>query len=225
MPDYSWRFLSAAAKFDVRRNLEVTVEGAENLPASGPAILASRHYHHLHDGAALLAMAGRPTRILVGLDWIENPALKRLMENLCQLARWPIVQRRSARRQPEFKDARQVLRAMDQCVEILRRQELLVIFPEGYPTIDPGWTPKTRDDELLPFQPGLVHLARRAERAGVEAPIFPVGLEYHRNRKWKLIIRIGTPVLVAESGSDQEVLQRLEADVRGLSRLPSNPAP
>ena len=34
--------------------VDLRVEGLEHLPASGPAIIAARHYHHFYDGAALL---------------------------------------------------------------------------------------------------------------------------------------------------------------------------
>ena len=42
---------------------------------------------------------------------------------------------------------------------------LLVIFPEGYPNIDPTYTTKIEPDEFLPFKPGFLNIVsvRREE--------------------------------------------------------------
>ncbi|MDQ3411791.1 MAG: hypothetical protein M3509_06690, partial [Chloroflexota bacterium] len=53
----------------VSRRLDLTVEGLEQVPRSGPAIIAARHYHHVYDGAVLLATIPRPVRIVVAADW------------------------------------------------------------------------------------------------------------------------------------------------------------
>ncbi|MEZ4522320.1 MAG: hypothetical protein R3A46_11855 [Thermomicrobiales bacterium] len=70
-------------------------------------------------------------------------------------------------------------RAVRESVEILRGDGLLVMFPEAYPNIDPGYTPKTEDDDSLPFKRGFATIARIAERRlGKQGSIIPVGLGY-----------------------------------------------
>ncbi len=221
MADVSWRFLRRAAQFDVRRSLNLTVEGLEHVPARGPVLLASRHYHHLHDGAAIVATIPRPTRILVGLDWIEQAPVKWTMDRLCAAAGWPVVQRRRPGVESEPGDVRALLAALDQSVETLRKGEVLLVFPEGYPTIDPTWTPKTRDDEVLPFMPGVVRIASRAERIGLAVPIVPVGLEYRPGARWDLTVRFGEPYRAPVRGGEADLLVELEHDVRMLSGLPT----
>jgi 1-acyl-sn-glycerol-3-phosphate acyltransferase len=222
MPDFAWQALRRAGKLDLRRKVDLTVEGLDLVPASGPVLLAARHYHHLHDGAALMATIPRPMRILVGLDWIENTAAKRAMDRACAAAGWPVVMRR----RPDAagfsaEEARTLVAALEASVEVLRKGEVLLVFPEGYPTIDPTWTPKTRDDELLPFHPGVVRIALRAAQAGIVAPIVPVGLEYHRGPRWSLTMRFGLPRQVGNRDDGPTVLQELEEDVRRLSNLPA----
>ena len=53
---------------------------------------------------------------------------------------------------------------MRQSVDLLVEGRLLVIFPEGYPNIDPNYTTKTEPDEFLPFKPGFVSIASAAEK-------------------------------------------------------------
>lgn len=219
MSDFSWRFLQLAAQFDVRRNLEMTVEGLDNLPSTGPVLIVARHYHHLHDGAALLALTKRPTRILVGLDWIENPALRWIMERLCAFANWPVVHRRRQDKAIQISNARTLIAALNQSEAILRRDEMLIVFPEGFPTIDPVWTPKTTDDEILPFLPGFLKIARRAQRAGINLRIVPVGLEYQQGEKWELKVRFGEPVLLRADDKNDEILAMIERKVRFLSGM------
>lgn len=219
MPDVSWQFLRRAARLDVRRALNLTVEGHEHVPASGPVLLAARHYHHLHDGAAIVATIPRPVRILVGLDWVEQAPLKWTMDRLCAAADWPVVQRRRPESENRPGDVRALLAALDHSVEILRKGEVLLVFPEGYPTIDPTWTPKTHDDEMLPFLPGVVRIARRAERDGLRVPIVPAGLDYRQGNRWDLTVRFGAPLDVPPRGDEADLLAHLERDVRHLSGL------
>src|SRR5215213_1714923 len=84
--------IRTACQLAVRRT-DLRVEGLEHLPATGPAVLAARHFHHLYDGSALITVVPRPLRILVTLDWLENAVGLRLMRGACRLAHWPIVAR------------------------------------------------------------------------------------------------------------------------------------
>jgi 1-acyl-sn-glycerol-3-phosphate acyltransferase len=218
MGDASWQFLRRAGRFDVRRNVDLRVEGLTNVPSTGPVILAARHYHHLHDGAALMATIPRPMRILVGLDWIERSATRWAMDRACAAAGWPVVLRRNpaAPRAAEGETAT-LLQALNESVEIVRRGEVLLVFPEGYPTIDPTWTPKTSDTEILPFQTGVVRIATRAARAGAPVPLLPVGLDYRPGRKWQLTVRFGEPFTITRRDEEAGALDRLQTAVASLS--------
>lgn len=221
----AWASLRAVCRAAMRR-VDVRVEGLEHLPATGPAIIAARHYHHFYDGAALLSLAPRPMRILVTLDWAENPAVQRAMAAACQAAGWPVVPRAFRLPPPALAGAaRHALRAATrQSVALLRAGRVLLVFPEGYPTIDPGYTPKTRDDEVLPFQPGFLRFAALAERGGqIRVPIVPAGLEYARGERWALTVRFGSPLMANPEATFQAQVAEVERQVRCLSGLPSRP--
>jgi len=207
--------------------LDLAVEGAANVPDEGPVVLVCRHYHHLYDGVALLAQSRRPLHILVGLDWIERPPLRRLMEGLCRMARWPVVlrpdiagrdQQRSAYRSAERLSY--LRRAVREVEDLLRSGAGVVVFPEGYPTIDPTFTPKEGADEFLPFQPGFLRFVERAQRDGVTVPIIPVGLAYETGDRTRLVVRFGSPVMLRQPSDRARVLKEVEQSVRALS-LPS----
>jgi putative membrane protein len=213
--------IRAACRLAARR-IDVRVEGLEHLPATGPAIVAARHYHHFYDGCALVAVVPRPLKILVTLDWMENAAGLRLMRGACQIANWPVVVRSDSQvRHGGATAARsQLLPATRACLDLLRAGQLLLVFPEGYPTIDPSFTPKTGDDAFLPFQPGFVRFAALAEQDGTtRVPIVPVGLEYRRGDRWRVTVRFGRPVTRLTEVDVRDQASAIEEQVRRLSGL------
>jgi carotene biosynthesis associated membrane protein len=225
------RVMATGAKVIGARGMDLRVEGIEHVPTSGPALLAARHYHHLNDGCALLAATRRPVHILVALDWVKGGAGRGLMERACKLAGWPVVLRDdglAAQSSPgafHATESRQYLRrAVRESVDLLRAGELLVVFPEAYPNIDPAYTPKI-DTEFLPFRPGFVRLVELAERDGTtRVPIVPVGFAYEPidGKRWQVVMRVGAPIWLSDGEDRVRVVQLVEDQVRYLSK-PAEP--
>jgi putative membrane protein len=158
--------------------------------------------------------------ILVGLDWVSNPVGRRVMNAACAAARWPVVLRRQ---QPGASVSGDELRALRQSLreslELLQEGRILLVFPEGYPTIDPGYTPKTGEDEFLPFQSGVVRLASLAGAQGIRVPIVPVGFAYTPGERWTVRMRLGAPLFVESRDGEDVALEELNRQVRELSGL------
>ncbi len=206
------------------RNAETVVVGLDHVPRRGPAIVAARHYHHLYDGALLVSAIDRTTHVVAGLDWISNPLLRTVMERLCAVARWPVVVR------PEHPDCSSRATAGAGRGTILRRgardvatllgeDRVVIVFPEGYPNIDPGFTPKA-GDEMLPFERGFLRLATIAQRAGVGAiAIVPAGFAYERDGhgRWRIALRFGEPRSLIPGEETARLAEEIEADVIRLS--------
>lgn len=214
------------------RQATVRREGLEHLPEKGPLLIAARHYHHLLDGCALVDAVDRPLHIVAGLDWVEGKLAKRGMEGLCRAARWPIVLRPEHPGRPQAmtsrpaeaisRERRVALRtSAREMTSLLREGRVVVVFPEGYPNIDPLFTPKS-GDEFLPFQPGFVRYARIAERAGTgPVPIVPAGFLYQReagSERWQISLRFGQAVRPDGSVPEAETVREVEQAVRNLSR-------
>jgi 1-acyl-sn-glycerol-3-phosphate acyltransferase len=200
--DLPWSGIRAFCRLAMRR-ADVRVEGLGHLPATGPAVIAARHFHHFYDGCALLAVVPRPLHVVVALDWVQNPAGRQVMERACQAAGWPAVDRPEAFNRPGepadgargTTDPARLRAATRESVRLLRAGKLLLVFPEGFPNVDPGYTPKTTDDAFLPFRRGFLRFVAYAERDGrTRVPIVPVGLEYRRGARWHLTMRFAVGV-------------------------------
>jgi putative membrane protein len=220
------RVMTTGAKFVSARGTDLRVEGAEHLPATGPVMIAARHFHHLHDGAAIMATAGRPVHILVALDWVSGGLGRTVMERACRMARWPVVLRDDGLAGQERSSAysategrRYLRQAVRESIELLRAGEALVVFPEAYPNIDPAYTPKS-DDSFLPFRPGFVRLAELAQRDGTtRVPIVPTGFAYEPlpGNRWQVVIRFGQPIWLDDPADAARVARVVEDQVRYLS--------
>ena len=201
----------------------VSVEGLERVPRAGPVLLAARHYHHLLDGAVLVRHLARPVHIVVGLDWSANAKQRRRMERACAWAQYPVILRPATTGAHGGYAASEVQRYLRSGVRdaaaLLRDGRVVLVFPEGYPVVDPATsnaTPRERDaDGLLPFAAGFRTIARTAQRNGVrDVAVVPVGLRYEpRGARWRITARFGTPLAAAEA--DVATVTRA---VRELSR-------
>jgi putative membrane protein len=223
------------------RQVQVTVEGLEYVPRSGPVLIVARHFHHLYDGCVLLAAIPRRLHILVALDWVQQRWLRRLMEWACAMVEWPTLLRIERLGENEDEDpttripparhsaysrgeVRHYLRraAMDS-VGLLRKGKVLVVFPEAYPNIDPAFTPKKTNEAFLPFRPGFARLVEMAERDGrTQVAIVPAGLTYVQRERWHVTLRFGPALSRRDYADSMQVVQALEEQVRALSSQASS---
>jgi len=216
------------ARIVTGNRLRTVAQGLENIPANGPAIIAARHYHHLFDGLAFFAAVERRFHIVVTLDWAQNRRTRFFMSSLNTLARWPMVLRAEAiehfPRESRLYNAndlrRYQLAALRQSVKLLKENRLLIIFPEGFPYVDPGFTPKTRADEFLPFKPGFAAIAESAERRMHRAiPIIPTGIRYQTAATWLAHVSFGQPLYRRDFFSRQCFIDSVADSVKRLSTL------
>ncbi|MFD4999986.1 lysophospholipid acyltransferase family protein [Streptomyces buecherae] len=131
------------------------VEGLENIPAEGPAILASNHLS-FSDSFFLPAMLDRKVTFIAKAEYFTSPGLKGRMtaaffKGVGQLP----VDRSGARGAGEA--------AIKSGIEVLERGELFGIYPEGT---------RSPDGRLYRGKPG--GLARVALATG--APVIPVAM-------------------------------------------------
>jgi putative membrane protein len=216
------------------RKAQVMVEGLEYVPRTGPVLIVARHFHHLYDGCVLLRAVPRRLHILVALDWIQKLWLRRILEWACAMVDWPAMLR--IERLGEVEDTRDrvpmvgssaytrdevrpyLRRAAADSVRLLCHGEVLVVFPEAYPNIDPAPTPKKEQDAFLPFRPGFARLVEMAERNGsTRVAIVPAGFTYVQRERWHITLRFG-PALFREDYPDATYLvQAAEQRVHELS--------
>ncbi|MAT71231.1 MAG: acyl-[ACP]--phospholipid O-acyltransferase [Planctomycetaceae bacterium] len=127
---------------------KVRLFGRENLPETGPALLAPNHVSWL-DGLLIVAISQRPVRMIIAGNFVQRWWSKHLASIMGAI---PI------KRTP--KAARSAIATARQA---LQNGELVCIFPEGG---------ITRSGQLQPFRPGLLQIVK-----GTDAPVVPVYLD------------------------------------------------
>jgi len=205
---YAARWIPAATiRFIVRMFsrliYRIRVDGLENVPPSGGAVLVANHVSWL-DGVLLLLVCPRPVRMIGYADYVNAPIIGRLARLFGVIPIKAEEGRASVGRS---------LQAARQAVE---SGDLVCIFPEGK---------LTRDGELQPFRPGVLSIT---QRTGV--PIIPVYLEglwgsifsyrggtsfWKRPRRWPypVTIRFGEPLETPHDVDEVQVaVQRLGAE-------------
>ncbi len=179
----------------------------------GPILLAVQHVHHLDDGCALLVVSPRPLHIFVALDWAPNRLVRWVMERLCKAAGWPVIVRPRELSRPGVRysprEGRQRLSAgLRDAIRRLVAGQLIVVFPEGYPLVDPH-LPGRRTHVHAPLGAGIVFIAEHAaRRLQKTVPIVPVALRYEQET---VELHFGSPIPVDPAGKSQAVLERLAA--------------
>ena len=224
-----WLVMRAISLVFARSKLIPHAEGLEHLPRSGPVLIVARHFHYFYDGYVLVRIVPRRLHIMVALDWLQSRMLRLLIEWACSLADWPIVLRSELFSKHKKDDqwaykhveARRYLRQMLLTTRrLLRSGEILVMFPEGHPNIDPHPTPKPDLDAFLPFQPGFVKIAELAERDGkTHVAIIPTGFTYtlEHDKPWHATVRFGSALFLSDFASTEQLLQAVEESVHALS--------
>jgi putative membrane protein len=148
------------------------------------------------------------------------------MAALCAVAQWPVVLRTDGFRPPtaaELSAARRALRpAIAETIGLLRGGGVVLVFPEGYPNVDPNPNPKEGIDAWLPFRPGFVQIAQLAQGDGAtRVPIVPAGFSYEQStapgKAWRVVLRFGRPVHVEGNVERATVVAEVESRVRALS--------
>jgi 1-acyl-sn-glycerol-3-phosphate acyltransferase len=157
---------------------EVTVRGRENIPPRGGICFVSNH-GSIFDILLLLAYAGRPFGFVAKKELSYIP----LLNLWIYLLGGSFIDR---------KNIRQALRTISRGIKRIREGGGMIIFPEGR---------RSRGQGLLPFRPGALKLATKAE-----APIVPVALSgsydvFERNYRVAAVpvgISFGPPIPTAD---------------------------
>ena len=155
------------------------IDGRENIPPKGGALLVSNHLSFV-DALVLTASTNRPVRFLIFKDFYDHP----LIHPFAVLGGGIPI---SSQQRP-----RELIRSLKTAGEALAAGEVVCIFAEGQ---------MTRIGQLLPFRRGLEFIMK-----GVDAPIIPVQLggvwgsifSYENGKYfWKLPKRLLQPVTVS----------------------------
>ncbi|MDH4427513.1 MAG: MFS transporter [Acidovorax sp.] len=152
VPEYLLRFVAWASSRFVYR---FKVQGDENLPSAGAAILACNHVSFV-DAVLLMAASPRPIYFVMDHRIFRVPVLGWLFRLAKAI---PVA--------PYKEDPKTYEAAFERATQVLREGDLLAIFPEGG---------ITKDGQLQEFKGGIMKIIERARAEGIEAPVIPMAL-------------------------------------------------
>jgi 1-acyl-sn-glycerol-3-phosphate acyltransferase len=176
------------------------VEGVENIPREGAAIVAFNHIAYLDPLAAAYVVdkAKRVPRFLAKSELFDD---KRIA--------WVL---KGARQIPVYRGTADAPMALDHALDSLRRGEIVVIFPEGTVTTDPDLNP-------MAAKTGLARLA-----LATNVPVVPCGLWGTANiwpkgygKRWSpgqdILARVGKPFMPTGDADSPEDWARVGVQV------------
>ena len=181
-------------------NWSVTVVGGDNIPASGPAVLASNHIGYLDfvfSGYAARER-GRRVRFLAKKEIFDKRGVGWLMR---QMGHVPVDRDGAAKES--------LAAAKDE----IARGEIIGMFPEA--TISPSFVPRR----------GKTGTVRLAQETG--APLIPVAIWGTQRilTKWRpknfrrgipVVVNVGAPMMASNEEDAQETTDRLMARITDL---------
>lgn len=187
-----------------------TVEGVQNVPASGPVLLASNHLSFF-DSVVIPVVAPRKVVFLAKDDYFNGTGLKGRAQRAWfeGLGMVPV----------DRDDTRAALDSLDIALEVLGRGEAFGLYPEGT---------RSRDGRLYRGKVGVAQLALQSG-----APIVPVGLigtdrlqpvGSTMPRLAKVTVRFGEPIRVtgeydgvAPGRARRQITDRVMTAIQALS--------
>lgn len=174
------------------------IEGVENLPATGPVIVAGNHLSFV-DSVLIPAMAPRRLTFLAKAEYFEGSGLGGLLNRWFFTSMGHVPMPRTSRRAS--------LESLDLALELLRKDGAFGIYPEGS---------RSPDGRLYRARTGVAYLALASGAPVVPvgligtAELMPIGARLPRLRRFTL--RFGAPLDFSEHRG-QERSARLRRQV------------
>ena len=199
LPEFVMRFMTWIL---INVLYRIEVEGADNIPRDGPALLVANHVSFV-DALLIGGAVLRPTRFVMYYKIFKIPLLSFIFKTAKAI---PIAGKRE--------DPDLMATAFDKIDAELADGRLVCIFPEGA---------ITQDGEIQPFRGGMEHILKRRP-----VPVVPIALRglwgswFSRQgggavKKWPRRFRAAITVVVGQPvAASQASAAAMQADVQSL---------
>lgn len=158
-----------------------TIQGRDNVPATGPVILAGNHLSFVDSVVIPLSVTHRRVRFLAKSDYFETPGVKGRLTKTMFGALGAMPVRRG--------NARDAMMSLEMMLDRLNDGEACVVYPEGT---------RSRDGRLYRGRTGVAHLALESKALVVPVglsgtqQVQPIGANMPRPRRFT--VRFGEPL-------------------------------
>jgi 1-acyl-sn-glycerol-3-phosphate acyltransferase len=164
---------------------KIEVLGSENLKSKGPFLFAANHQNAFMDGVLIVITTSFPVHFLIRADIYKTKLASTLLYFLRLM---PVYRIRDG-----FGSLGKNHEQFDACVQLFKKKESVLIFPEGN---------HGNVRRLRPLSKGFTRIAFEAERQHPEMnlKIVPVGINYSHHRAFnsRVSIHYGEPIPVAD---------------------------
>lgn len=168
-------FLKISLEFYAKK---IKVFGRENIPKKGAVLFAINHPNALMDPLFVTSNCKRENHFLVRADVFKKPLIKKALASLNLM---PIYRIRDGRKQLSNNEE-----VFEKCFNILKREETLIIFPQGG---------HSRDRNIKPLSKGFTRIVFGAleENPELDIAVVPVGITYQNSSSYpsKVCVRFG----------------------------------
>jgi len=160
-PSWFWNPARGLCRIYTTTRFDLKVHGKHNIPKRGGALLISNHQSYL-DPVLLGVQIERQISFIAKSELFEHPALAWLIK---MLNTFPVRRGQSD------------VSAMKEALRRIHEGQILTMFPEGT---------RTTDGNLLPMQPGIALLVKRAQVPVIPAVIDGSSKAWPRKTKFPL---------------------------------------
>lgn len=175
-------FLKISLHFFAKK---IKIYGKENIPKKGAVLFAINHPNALLDPLFVTSFNPRENHFLVRADVFKKPLIKKALSSLNLM---PIYRIRDGRKQ--LSNNEEIFR---KCFDILKRNETLIIFPQGG---------HSRDRNIKPLSKGFTRIVFGAleENPDLDIAVIPVGITYQNSSKYptKVCVKFGKTIAAKE---------------------------
>lgn len=163
-----------------------TYTNIQNIPKSGPVLLASTHPNSFFDAMFLAVTLKRRIWSLARGDAFRKDWVKRLLSSLYMM---PVHRLSEGKEHLGDNDD-----TFNKCYELFQKNEMVLIFSEGL---------CTNQTELLPLKKGTARLAQRVWQDGIDLKVVPLGLTYDSFDKFGKRINANVGQVIQKSDFDE----------------------
>lgn len=171
-------FLKISLQFYAK---EIKVSGKQNIPRKGAVLFAINHPNALMDPLFVTTNCTRENHFLVRADVFKKPLIKKMLASLNLM---PIYRIRDGIKQLSNNEE-----IFEKCFQILKKEETLIIFPQGG---------HSRDRNIKPLSKGFTRIVFGAleQNPDLKIAVVPVGVTYQNSSTFpsKVCIQFGNAI-------------------------------